>query len=179
MFFDEGSKADTAPSVYAHWLQTFEVQPTITLFVHLHQVHYPTVLAADRFHIGRMSPLASTFRVLVRHGYNDCSSGDSLASDVIGALERFMTSEMTGTSADASPQFNRATKEYDDLKLALTKRVVFLFGSKTLQPDPNSNILNKMFVHVFGWMRNSLQAKPVSYRLPANQIVLVGRTLVI
>ncbi|KAK9327243.1 hypothetical protein V1520DRAFT_358150, partial [Lipomyces starkeyi] len=58
---------DKVPTVYAQFLQKFEMQQKYVVFFHLRPLPLPTVPEEERYNI-RRTKIPKTFRITLRHG---------------------------------------------------------------------------------------------------------------
>ena len=179
IFFDETDAR--VPAIYAYWLRSFEARHRITIFTHLRQTYHPTVSNADRFTIRPVVGMTNTFYVLLRFGYNEPRSAVASASGLVEALAAHLESE-AGKAGIGSPRYLDVTKQKDALDRAKDEKApVYIFGRKDIQLSSGTakNVGQNSAIRIFIFMRDIMTSKPRLWKLPSDQIVEIGKAVVV
>ncbi|KAK9320201.1 potassium transporter [Lipomyces orientalis] len=182
IFFDKGG--DKVPTVYAEFLQKFEMQQEYVIFFHLRPLPLPTVAEAERYNI-RRTKIPNTFRIMVRHGYNDRIISSDLATLLFNSLRTFIIQEHAAkprlTSVDGDhtvvPPSNVDAVVAGEIQ-ALTKvfdeQVVFIVGKEQLKITAEANYFKRFILSVFLWIRENTRNKIAELDIPVDELVEIG-----
>ena len=176
-----------APAVYTHFVRKFEAQQDVIVFFHLRQLIAPTVISQpshsdqtytdmpqvrheERFITQRVGA-ANTFRIIVRHGYNDHVFTDDFGTVLYDQLKAFLSSEL---ASHRLPIRERASRDLAALDAAYEKQVVYMLGKEELKIRPKGFILKRAALAAFVWMRENTRTKVQELNVPIGQLVEVG-----
>lgn len=70
IFFDKAGTDTHVPQVYEQFIQKFEAQLSVTVFLHLRALGTPHVHEEERYSIVKTA-VKDVYRLTIRHGYND------------------------------------------------------------------------------------------------------------
>lgn len=186
VFFDKAGFL--APAVYTHFVRKFEAQHDVAVFFTLRPIAGPHIPAAERYAVTRIAGVPNTFRVIVRHGYADfVFSDDDFGAVLAQHIRAFLDAEIklySASSASAAPREGgggqdhpkllRAQQELDMLAAAVRKQVVYILGKEQLHLRRDTNILRRVLLSAFIWMRENTRSKPAELNVPFDQLVEVG-----
>ena len=179
VFFDE-QDAETPP-IYLHWLHSFRARYEYTILAHLRQTYYPTVEPEDRYTWQACRNIPHAYRVLVRYGYNEHESSISAASNLHLGLVDYFKQELAKAPV-GSERHQSLQTEYEKLTAALKKKEqpAYLFGRKDIQGQVGEkNIVRTFVVWGFSMIRDIMTSKPALWKLPAGQVVELGKAVII
>jgi KUP system potassium uptake protein len=188
LFFDKAG--NMVPTVYEEFLRKFEARAEVEVFLHFRGLNIPHVSDGEKYSIGRTS-LPNCYRMIVRHGYNDVAVTENLGDVVYSELRKYITQSSAlnlpaianlSSSVEPSPanSFGTATdrkvaKELQTLDQAYAAQTVYIVGKEQLRLLKNTNnILKRVILHVFLWIRDNTRAKVASMKIPVEKLVEVG-----
>ncbi|KAK9342634.1 putative potassium transporter 5 [Lipomyces starkeyi] len=184
IFFDKAG--DKVPTVYAQFLQKFEMQQKYVLFFHLRPLPLPTVPEEERYNI-RRTKIPNTFRIIVRHGYNDRIISKDLATLLFNRLRTFIIQEhaakpglmlQDGDRTIAPPAVDNVDAvvagEIQALTKAFGEQVVFIVGKEQLKISAAANYFKKFVLSVFLWIRENTRNKISELDIPVDELVQIG-----
>ncbi|KAK3045021.1 hypothetical protein LTS18_014766 [Coniosporium uncinatum] len=222
VFFD---KAGTdVPTVCEEFLRKFEAKPDIQIFLHLRALARPHVADDEKYTVVQTS-IADTYRVVVRHGYNDRVVSAGLGRVVYQEVRRFVAGSGGsgrssgsdvggGAAAAAAPMTSGAVTEADnvdahegtvgtaaavsgaarlssiegphgdvDLRIsrrlnrldsAFQRQVVYIVGKEQLRLLTQHNVVKRMVLGLFLWVRENTGTKVAGMRIPVEKLVEIG-----
>ncbi|KAK9243438.1 potassium transporter [Lipomyces tetrasporus] len=182
IFFDKGG--DKVPTVYAQFLQKFEMQQEYVIFFHLRPLPLPTVAEEERYNI-RRTKIPNTFRIMVRHGYNDRIISKDLATLLFNRLRTFIIQEHAAKPRLMSDDGGRTVVpssnadavvagEIQALTTAFDDQVVFIVGKEQLKISAAANYFKKWLLIVFLWIRENTRNKIAELDIPVDELVEIG-----
>ncbi|KAK9358868.1 potassium transporter [Lipomyces starkeyi] len=184
IFFDK--VGDKVPTVYAQFLQKFEMQQKYVLFFHLRPLPLPTVPEEERYNI-RRTKIPNTFRIIVRHGYNDRIISKDLATLLFNRLRTFIIQEHAAKPGLRSQDGDRTivppavdnvdavvAGEIQALTKAFGEQVVFIVGKEQLKVSAGANYFKKFVLSVFLWVRENTRNKIAELDIPVDELVEIG-----
>lgn len=171
IYFDEaGCKT---PSVYLHFVRTFEALHSVGIFFHLREVCLPRITESDRYTI-RRADVPNTFRITFRHGYADTSIADHFTPErLTGALSSWLERDIAQAGL-GSEAHTRATRELTVLDEAVKHRVTYLLGKTNLRPSDRSSFVSKFLLYAYSIVRANASTRATSWNLPGDQMVEIG-----
>jgi KUP system potassium uptake protein len=122
IFFDKAG-GDWVPTIYHEFVNKFEAQPGVQVFLHLRATTVPYVPDDEKFTTTRTG-LPNCYRILVRYGYAETIMSKELGKAVYNELKEYITKELLPdgrSSALVNPAHGRKVytmKNYSDEKLA-------------------------------------------------------------
>jgi hypothetical protein len=125
--------------------------------------------------------MTNTFYVLLRFGYNEPRSAVASASGLVEALAAHLESE-AGKAGIGSLRYLDVTKQKDALDRAKDEKApVYIFGRKDIQLSSGTakNIVQNIAIRIFIFMRDIMTSKPRLWKLPSDQIVEIGKAVVV
>ncbi|KAH0603870.1 uncharacterized protein H6S33_007529 [Morchella sextelata] len=168
-----------APAVYTHFVRKFEAQHEVIVFFHLRQLIQPTVREEERYIVQRVGS-SNTFRIIVRHGYNDHVFTENFGVILYDKLKAFLDAEIENSGSELSlsnahARVNaRALRERDALDAAYEKQVIYILGKEQLRLSPKSILPRRFALSTFIWMRENTRTKQQEFNVPIDQLVEVG-----
>ena len=181
IFFDKAGAY--TPKVYEQWLRKFRAQLDVVVLMHLRALNKPHVPDEDQFEVMRTS-VNNVYRMIVRHGYNDHIVTPDLAGLVYEEIRKALMhglvqpvkSEYTSTEkqADAGPGDSVTASRLRRLDNAYATQALYLVGKQQMRIAPKYNIVKRMILGVFLWIRENSRSKIEKLNLPVENIVEVG-----
>ncbi|RPA99388.1 potassium uptake protein [Choiromyces venosus 120613-1] len=162
IFFDK--LGYLAPAVYTHFVRKFEAQHDVIVFFHLRQLIAPTVREEERFVTQRVGN-SNTFRIIVRHGYNDHVFTENFGLVLYDQLKAFLSGEQDR---------ERAEQDLVSLDAAYEKQVIYILGKEQLKIENGTWVGRKIALETFAWMRENTRTKAQEFNIPIDQLVEVG-----
>jgi len=177
IFFDKAGH--NAPAVYTQFVRKFEAQHDVIVFFHLRQLVQPTVDEEERYIVQRAGP-SNTFRIIVRHGYNDHVFTENFGLVLYDQLKAFLDAEVQVSSSESPANVNlarvkaRALRERAALDDAYEKQVIYILGKEELRLNPKNILPKNIALSIFVWMRENTRSKQREFNVPIDQLVEVG-----
>ncbi|GAM91409.1 hypothetical protein ANO11243_094590 [Dothideomycetidae sp. 11243] len=197
VFFDKAG--ETTPIVFSQFAIKLTTLPEIMVFFHLRPLEHPSVEPEERFSISRLA-IPNCFRVVCRHGYNDTVMTPDLGAVIYQHLRSFLIAradsshgcspdsraDMSGFPADSAPTPTKTApppvlrssatldEELSRLDMAFQHNVLYIIGKESLRIKPSTNILRRIFLWAFLWMRENSRGKIADLRLPREDVVEMG-----
>jgi K+ transporter len=179
IFFDETDAR--IPAIYAYWLRSFEARHRITVFTHLRQTYHPTVSDQDRFTVRPVPEMVNTFYILLRFGYNEPHTAVASAPGIIHAIEAYLVVEAAKFGSGSPRAQEIAAQKVTLAEAKGQKAPVYIFGRKDIQLSRHAgkNVIRNTAIKLFIFMRDIMTSKPRLWKLPSDQIVELGKAVVI
>jgi KUP system potassium uptake protein len=188
LFFDKAG--NMVPTVYEEFLHKFEARAEVEVFLHFRGLNIPHVSDEEKYSIGRTS-LPNCYRMIVRHGYNDVAVTENLGDLVYSELRKYITQssaqnspavanlsssvEHSASNSAATVSDRKVAKELQVLDQAYAAQTVYIVGKEQLRLLKNTNnILKRVILYVFLWIRDNTRAKVASMKIPVEKLVEVG-----
>lgn len=180
IFFDKVGRH--SPIVWQQFLRKFEAQPEITVFFHMRPIPTPSVPLAERFSVERLS-LPHTYRLRVRHGYNDEVVSSDLGNLVFAQLSNFLIHSTARPSPSAPDVAESSEKsiaaasvpaDLERLNRAYESQVVFIVGKEQMRIRHGTNIVRKLLLALFLWLRENTRGRIAAMNIPVDRLVEVG-----
>ncbi|KAF3407910.1 putative potassium transporter 12 [Talaromyces pinophilus] len=201
IFFDKAG--ETTPIVFSQFVLKLTAIPEVSIFFHLRPMEIPSVSYKDRYSVSRLA-IPNCYRLVVRYGYNDVIITPDLASVIVVQVRRYLADdpeslqEVKDYSASASndergniqteqPETNateaeshdddarlRGRRELEKLQNAYEHKVLYIIGKEQMTIRSGTNILRKVLLHTFLWIRENTRNKMANLRVPADRVIEVG-----
>ena len=181
IFFDKSG--DLVPLVYANFVRKFEASPAVSIFFHMRHLPTPSIPEAQRYIISRTS-IPSCYRVIVRSGYMDDIITTDLARMLVDQITLFITSDRSRVdlpnptnyaNGAPDPGMDAGVKaELSALQNAQSQQTVYIVGKEQMRIAKGTNIVRKVILGVFLWIRENARSKIVGLNIPMEQLVEVG-----
>ncbi|KIM97450.1 hypothetical protein OIDMADRAFT_130351 [Oidiodendron maius Zn] len=181
IFFDKAG--DLVPLVYANFVRKFEASPAVSIFFHMRHLPTPSIPEAQRYIISRTS-IPSCYRVIVRSGYMDDIITADLARMLVDQITLYITSNQGRVSLANPVNIENSAPDPDmdarigaellALQNAQSQQTVYIVGKEQMRIAPGTNIVRKILLGVFLWIRENARSKIVGLNIPMEQLVEVG-----
>lgn len=191
VFFDKAG--ETTPIIFSQFIRKLVTAPEIIVFFHLRPLDQPSVMPAERYSVTRLAA-PNGYRVVVRHGYMDEVITPDLAAlvyeqvqrHIIGrALERegekgvtittTATEIPTGSSASLrAPSTGSTSSRLESLERAFNHEVLYIIGKEQMKIKPGTNVVRKVLLEAFLFLRDNTRAKIASLKVPMDKVIEVG-----
>jgi KUP system potassium uptake protein len=146
-------------------------------------------------------PIPNCYRLIIRHGYTDVVITENLSRLVFTRLCAFVRKEaaraatgmaagprekettaadVPGQSTPASsedvgaPAVGPASAQIAYLESAFEKEVVYIVGKEQMRIKHNTNLLRRIALNAFLWLRENTRGKIAAMKIPVDQLVEVG-----
>ena len=188
IFFDKAGCF--APKVYEQWLTKFKAQMDFVVLMHMRALSIPHVSDEDRFEVAQTS-VKSVYRLIIRHGYGDHVITPDLAGlvyktvrkaivhgnvttpplDVIGmpSTSDVLEKHVESGTVDANTAYR--LRRIDD---AFASQSLYLVGKQKMRINPKYNILKRMVLGLFLWIRENSRSKIEKLDVPVQNLVEIG-----
>lgn len=143
----------------------------------------PSIPEHERYIINRTS-IPSCYRVTVHCGYMDDVITADLAKLLVDQITLFITSDQAESSGPESLNHsedisvtNRDTEirsELAALQHAESPQTVYIVGKEQMRIERGTNILRRIILEMFLWIRENARSKIVGLNIPMEQLVEVG-----
>jgi KUP system potassium uptake protein len=201
IFFDKAG--ETTPIVFSQFVLKLTAIPEVSIFFHLRPMETPSVSYKDRYSVSFLA-IPNCYRLVVRYGYNDEIITPDLASVIVDQVRRYLADDLESPqqvkeySASASndgrgnfqmeqPETNateaeshdddvqlRGRRELEKLQNAFEHKVLYIIGKEQMKIRSGTNILRKVLLHAFLWIRENTRNKMANLRVPADRVIEVG-----
>jgi KUP system potassium uptake protein len=173
VFFDK--VGDMVPIVFAQFVRKFSARPAVMVFFHLRPLSVPTVPESERYVIQRTT-IPNCYRMTARHGYTDSIVTPELGRIILEHLVLFVTrdtssSSSSASSADHSPEIRA---ELNVINKAAEAQMVYIMGKEQMTIQQDTNIVRKILLWLFLWIRENSRTKMADLNLPFDNLVEVG-----
>ncbi|SPO02054.1 probable HAK-1 potassium transporter [Cephalotrichum gorgonifer] len=191
IFFDKTGVL--TPSVFTHFASKLGALPEVCVFFHLHPVDTPSVPDEERYYISGFASIPGCYRLIVRHGFMDEVVSPDLSALIYKHVREFaarrtvvkpVAVEVNVTPGSESPvNTNRSSDPVDDEKVAdelsrldraYAHKVLYIVGKGQMRIRPGTNILRRVALFAFLWIRDNTRAKIANLRLTMDRVVEVG-----
>lgn len=200
VFFDKAG--ETTPIVFSQFVLKLTAIPEVSIFFHLRPLETPSVSYNNRYSVSRLA-IPNCYRLVVRYGYNDVIITPDLASVIMEQVRRYLADDLqslqakqctTASSSNDISAVNAQTntpdtsetrsgenedvqlrsRELEILKLAFEHKVLYIMGKEQMVTKSGTNILRKVLLNAFLWMRENTRNKMANLRVPADQVIEIG-----
>jgi KUP system potassium uptake protein len=135
----------------------------------------PSIPESERYIIERTT-IPGCYRMTARHGYTDSIITPDLGRVIIEQLTLFITRDhssqsSSASSADHSPEIQA---ELDVIQKAAEFQMTYIMGKEQMTIKAGTNIVRKIFLMMFLWIRENSRTKMADLNLPYNNLVEVG-----
>lgn len=133
----------------------------------------------ERYIVQRVGS-SNTFRIIVRHGYNDHIFTENFGVILYDKLKAFLDDEIENSGSEVSlsndhARINaRALRERDALDAAYEKQVIYILGKEQLRLSSKTILPRRFALSTFIWMRENTRTKQQEFNVPIDQLVEVG-----
>ncbi|KIX00483.1 potassium uptake protein [Rhinocladiella mackenziei CBS 650.93] len=205
IFFDKAGAPSTTPTVFIHFLQKFHAASDIIIFFHLRPLQIPTVPPEERYTVTRCyigtegdskCPMPGTYRLTIRHGYNDEVISENLGLLLYEQTRNYMIREGVDVKSTEPEHVNhlketvfeekaidstRPSFEQPDLaaklaelQRAFSSQVVYVVGKEQMRVKPGTNIVRRILLELFLWIRDNTRSKVQALNIAVDKLVEVG-----
>lgn len=143
----------------------------------------PSIPESQRYIINRTS-IPSCYRVAVRSGYMDDIITSDLARLLVDQITLFITSDQARAVVAQPAKYTDDTNLVDNdtviraelaaLQNAQTQQTVYIVGKEQMRIAPGTNIVRRIILGAFLWIRENARSKIVGLNIPMEQLVEVG-----
>lgn len=139
----------------------------------------PQVRVEERYIVQRVGA-SNTFRIIVRHGYNDHIFTENFGIVLYDQLKAFLDAEIQRSGHESAENVDharvnaRALRERDALDAAYEKQVVYILGKEQLRLPTKTILPRRIVLNTFIWMRENTRTKQQEFNVPIDQLVEVG-----
>lgn len=172
-------------------MSKFKAQPEVNVFLHIRALTTATVPPEESCTASRVTfKGTATYRVVVRHGYNDVITMADLARLVREQLTTFIVQEdvrsAPALSNDSTPLEkridnnnndqlrDRVAAELEHLRQAYAAQVTYLVGKDKLYIRDDASFVRRMLLSTFIWMRVNTHSRVTALKIPGDQLVEMG-----
>lgn len=123
---------------------------------------------------------SNTFRIIVRHGYNDHVFTENFGVILYDQLKAFLDTDIQMSESESPGNTNharakaRALREREALDAAYEKQVIYILGKEQLRLDTKNILPKNIALSTFIWMRENTRTKQQEFNVPIDQLVEVG-----
>lgn len=188
IFFDKAG--ETTPIVYSNFIRKLVTAPEVTVFFHLRPLDIPSVAPEDRYSVSRLA-IPNCYRLVVRHGFTDRVITPDLASLIYEKVRSHIVSRALDITppSTSSPEYTSSIEKptpsislddtlthsrLDALDRAYAHEVLYIIGKEQMKIAPGTNIVRRIFLEAFLFVRENTRAKIASLDVDVNRVVEVG-----
>jgi KUP system potassium uptake protein len=176
IYFDK--VGDMVPVVFQQFVRKFAARPEIIIFFHMRALPIPSVSEAERYVISRTT-IPTCYRMTIRHGYTDSIVSPELSRVAMEQLTLFVTRAENSLSPDSGSASSKTHSpevqaELDIIEHAYSAQTTYIMGKEQMKVKPGSNIVRKIFLELFLWIRENSRTKMASLDIPIDNLVEVG-----
>ena len=112
----------------------------------------------------------------VRHGYTDSIVSPDLGRMTTEQLALFITRDTSSPSSSASSvEHSPAVQaELELISKAAESQVVYVLGKEEMKIKPGTNIVRRVLLMAFLWLRDNTRTKVADMNIPSDMLVEVG-----
>lgn len=174
IFFDK--VGDMVPIVFTQFVSKFKARPEIMVFLHMRPLSTPSIPEAERYIIQRTS-IPGCYRMTIRHGYTDRILSPDLGRMITEQLVLHITrgtARSTTSSASSVDHSPEVQAELDVINQAAESQIVYVMGKEQMKIKKGTNIVRKVLLMAFLWIRENSRAKMADMNIPFDNLVEVG-----
>jgi len=175
IFFDK--IGDKVPIVFAQFVQKFAARPEITVFFHMRSLSTPSIPESERYIITRTT-IPSCYRMTIRHGYTDKIVTPDLGRMIVEQIVLYVTRDRNALSDTGSASSKKHTPdvqlEINAIEKAYSAQTVYVMGKEQMKIKEGTNIVRRMILWVFLWIRENSRAKMADMNIPTDKLVEIG-----
>lgn len=198
VFFDKAG--ETTPIIFSQFIRKLVTAPEVIVFFHLRPIEAPNVPPEYRYHVTRLA-IPNCYRLVVRHGYMDEVITPDLAALIYDQVHQHIVSraldregEKSSSSAtdaknptvvvDSSssevrtttpaPSTGSTTSRLESLERAYRHDILYIIGKEQMKVRPKTNIVRKVLLETFLFLRDNTRAKIASLKVPMDKVIEVG-----
>ncbi|KAJ5950674.1 potassium transporter [Penicillium vulpinum] len=177
IFFDKSGMSDNTPNVFLHFIQKFSAAPEVSVFLHLRPLSIPTIAPDERYSVNRCytygvgpkkQAIPNCYRLIVRHGYTDDIVTPDLGILVHDLVRGYLISQNNSLSLSSDKE------KLDALDRAWNSQVIYIVGKEQLKVPAETNIVRRLFLWAFLWMRDASRTKIQHLNVETDRVVEVG-----
>ncbi|KAH7086630.1 potassium transporter-domain-containing protein [Paraphoma chrysanthemicola] len=195
IFFDKAG--ETTPIIFSQFIRKLVTAPEVVVFFHLRPLDQPSVAPEDRYHVTRLA-IPHCYRLVVRHGYMDEVITPDLAALIYAQVQQHIVSraldregeKSTSTGSDAktpavaetgspraptpSPSTASTSSRLEALERAYNHEVLYIIGKEQMKVKLGTNLLRKVLLETFLFLRDNTRAKIASLKVPMDKVIEIG-----
>ncbi|KAK9482283.1 hypothetical protein V1527DRAFT_485860 [Lipomyces starkeyi] len=159
------------------------MQQTYVLFFHLRPLPLPIVPEEERYYI-RRAKIPNTFRIIVRHGYNDRIISKDLATILFNRLRSFIIQEHAAKPGLVSQDGDRTivppavdnvvAGEIQALTKSLRRAGSVHRRQRPIEDFGCCKLFQEFVLSVFLWIRENTRNKIAELDIPVDELVEIG-----
>lgn len=179
IFFDKSGNPARLPPSFTQFVLKFAARPAIIVLFNMRPMSVPSIPAAERYVVTRVSGLDACYSVTLRHGYTDNVLYPGLARDILSQIELAVSrgASRRPLAADAAD----ADAELEALRSAYGSQMVYVLGKGALKirgPAAGSRspwaYVRPALLGMFLWIRENSRTKLADLDIDADKVVEVG-----
>jgi KUP system potassium uptake protein len=195
IFFDKAG--ETTPIIFSQFIRKLVTAPDVVVFFHLRPLDQPSVAPEDRYHVTRLA-IPHCYRLVVRHGYMDEVITPDLAALIYAQVQQHIVSraldregeKSTSTESDVktpavaeigspraptpSPSTASTSSRLEALERAYNHEVLYIIGKEQMKVKLGTNLLRKVLLETFLFLRDNTRAKIASLKAPMDKVIEIG-----
>lgn len=195
IFFDKAG--ETTPLIFSQFIRKLVTAPEVIVFFHLRPLDQPSVAPEDRYHVTRLA-IPHCYRLVVRHGYMDEVITPDLAALIFNQVQQHIVSRAldregeksssTGCDTKAptvtdngsprastpSPSTASTSSRLEALERAYNHEVLYIIGKEQMKVKPGTNLVRKVLLETFLFLRDNTRAKIASLKVPMDKVIEIG-----
>ena len=199
VFFDK--VGDTTPIVFSNFAIKLTAAPEVMVFFHLRPLEKPSVTSEERHTVSRLS-IPNCYRLVVRYGYNDEVVTPNLAAVIYEQVKNHLLHEqilnLTRRPSIVRPVYgidgelenanhevvsekigtdvteHSTVQELHILESAFNHKVLYVIGKEQMKIKKGTNILRRMLLETFLYIRENTRNKMANLNVPKDRIIEVG-----
>ncbi|RDW71230.1 putative potassium transporter 8 [Coleophoma cylindrospora] len=176
IFFDK--VGDMVPVVFAQFVRKFSARPEVMIFFHMRPLNVPSIPEQERYVVQRTS-IPNCYRLTIRHGYGDQIVTPDLGRLVVEQLILYITRDHSTPVSSSSPISSvehspEVQAELDTIAMAMERQLVYVMGKEQMKIRPGTNILRRVLLSAFLWIRENSRTKMADMNIPIENLVEIG-----
>ncbi|KAK4506349.1 hypothetical protein PRZ48_000079 [Zasmidium cellare] len=181
IFFDKSGVY--TPKVYEQWIRKFRAQMDVVVLMHMRALSVPHVDEEEKFEVTKTG-VKNVYRLIIRHGYSDHVVTPDLAGLVYEEVRKSILAGAVRPSASGSGTPEKAPSFDDEdqvtasrlrrLDNAYAAQSLYLVGKQQMRINPQYNILKKVVLGIFLYVREVTRSKVEKLNVPVERLVEVG-----
>ena len=102
-----------------------------------------------------------------------CTTASS-SNDISAVNAQTNSPDTSETRRGENEDVQLRSRELEILKLAFEHKVLYIMGKEQMVTKSGTNILRKVLLNAFLWMRENTRNKMANLRVPADQVIEIG-----
>ncbi|KAI9495852.1 potassium transporter-domain-containing protein [Zychaea mexicana] len=152
-----------SPMSIQHLQSVLHVEPTVQIFCHLRHANIANVPADERMIVFKPEETTSTYRIILRQGYNDLPD----TSAEFGIMLSNRIAQLL--------QEENLQSELDIVTAAQAHQLTYLTNTINVNSRPGAFFIHRFLIEMYAWLRrNTMGNQQEMYGVPVEKMIQIG-----